>query len=399
MNTGIVYQIGETFQQDCGTRCTCRTGGQIDCVTVQCDFDGPTCYTNGDPHYYTFDRNAHHYQGTCQYVHVERCTNSEFSIKTRNIAHNSRVSCVGEVTIEAPGVDIVMARGFPIPVTINGQLETTTNINLYNSNGVEVRRIGSSIHVFLNTIGIRVFWNGVYRIDVTVSTRLLNELCGLCGTYNGNRNDDLQRRDGALATSTVDFGDSWLVPNSCANVGKRNAPGVENCSTNATVIQEGQERCAVLLGDVFNSCSGVVNATQFIENCEFDYCCCADSDREDCYCDNLAAYAGACADAGVPLSTWRNSFCRESTRYIPIILVENYVATYVCIIMNYFCFYAALQCPTGMVYQQCGSFCPPTCDDINATATCQGGCAEGCFCPDGQVLLDGACVDPFVCTG
>ena len=64
-----------------------------------------------------------------------------------------------------------------------------------------------------------------------------------------------------------------------------------------------------------------------------------------------------------------------------------------------FIFCLALQCPTGMVYQQCGSFCPPTCDDINATATCQGGCAEGCFCPDGQVLLDGKCVDPFACTG
>ena len=85
MNTGIVYQIGETFQQGCGTRCTCRTGGQIDCVTVQCDFDGPTCSTNGDPHYLTFDRYAHHYQGRCQYVHVERCTNSEFSIKTKTL--------------------------------------------------------------------------------------------------------------------------------------------------------------------------------------------------------------------------------------------------------------------------------------------------------------------------
>ena len=310
MNTGIMYQSGETFQQDCRTRCTCMEG-QIDCVTVQCDFNGPTCSTNGDPHYYTFDRNAHHFQGTCQYVHVERCTNSEFSIRTRNIGHNGRVSCVGEVTIVAPRVTIVMPRGFPIPVTINGQLETTNNIILYDSNGVEVRRVGRSIHVFLNTIGIRVFWNGVYRIDVTVSTNLLYELCGLCGTYNGNRSDDFRRRDGVIAKSIVDFGNSWLVQNSCQAVGKRSAPGVVNCSTDPIIIKEGQDRCAVLTRDVFSSCNRIVNATQFIENCEFDYCCCADSDREECYCDNLAAYAGACADAGVPLSIWRNLFCRE----------------------------------------------------------------------------------------
>ena len=313
MNTGIVYQIGETFQQDCGTRCTCRTGGQIDCMSIPCPIDGPTCSTNGDPHYYTFDRNAHHFQGICQYVHVERCANSEFSIRTRNIGHNSVVSCVGEVTIVAPGVTIVMPRGFPIPVTINGQLETTTNIVLYNLNGVEVRRVGRSIHVFLNTIGIRVFWDGVYRIDVTVSRSLLNELCGLCGTYNDNRNDDFRRRDGVVTQSTVDFGNSWLVPNSCQAVGKRNAPGVANCSTDPIIIQEAQSRCAALMGDVFSSCNTVVNTTQFIENCEFDYCCCTDADREECYCDNLAAYAAACADAGVPLSTWRNSFCRKLT--------------------------------------------------------------------------------------
>ena len=308
----ISIEIGETFQKDCGTRCTCRRGGQLDCMSVPCPIDGSTCHTNGDPHYYTFDQNVHHFQGTCQYAHVERCTNSEFSIRTRNFGHNSRVSCVGEVTIIASGVTIVMTRGHPPPVTINGQQQTTNAVTLYNSNGVKVTR-NSGVYVFLNTIGIRVAWNGVYRIDVTVSTSLQNELCGLCGTYNGNRNDDFQRRDGVVTQSTVDFGNSGLIPNSCQAVGKRNAPEVANCSTDPAVIQEGQSRCAVLMGDVFSSCNNIVNATQFIENCEFDYCCCSDTDREDCYCDNLAAYAAACADAGVPLSTWRNSFCRRLT--------------------------------------------------------------------------------------
>ena len=312
-NTGIVYQIGETYQRDCGTRCTCRVGGQTDCMSVPCDFNGPTCHTNGDPHYTTFDGFAHHYQGGCQYAHVERCTNSEFSIKTRNIVHNSRVSCVGEVTVEVPGVTIIMARGNPIPVTINGQMASNTDIVIYESvaTGVEVKRVGTSIHLFLNTIGIRLSWNGVYGVTVTASTRLLNELCGLCGTYNGNRNDDLQRRGGALTTSVTAFGDSWLVPGSCTGVGKRDAQGTPGCSTDPVVIQEGQNRCSVLREGVFSTCNNVVDPTQFIENCEFDYCCCSEADREDCYCDNLAAYAAACAEAGVVLSTWRNSFCRK----------------------------------------------------------------------------------------
>ena len=67
----------------------------------------------------------------------------------------------------------------------------------------------------------------------------------------------------------------------------------------------------VLREGVFSVCSKVVDPTLYIENCEFDYCCCTETDREDCYCDNLATYAAACADAGVVLSTWRNFFCRK----------------------------------------------------------------------------------------
>ena len=53
-----------------------------------------------------------------------------------------------------------------------------------------------------------------------------------------------------------------------------------------------------------------------------------------------------------------------------------------------------------MVYQQCGSLCPQTCDNVR-TSNCHahGGCAEGCFCPDGQVLYNGRCIHPIVCPG
>ena len=58
----------------------------------------------------------------------------------------------------------------------------------------------------------------------------------------------------------------------------------------------------------------------------------------------------------------------------------------------------AIQCPTGMVYQQCGSLCIQTCTN-NITSGCYDGCAEGCFCPDGLVLSNGKCVHPIACPG
>jgi len=60
-------------------------------------------------------------------------------------------------------------------------------------------------------------------------------------------------------------------------------------------------------------------------------------------------------------------------------------------------FYTALPCPAGMVYQQCGPLCPQTCDNLGLP--CEGGCAEGCFCPMGEVLLRGLCVNSSQCEG
>ena len=57
----------------------------------------------------------------------------------------------------------------------------------------------------------------------------------------------------------------------------------------------------------------------------------------------------------------------------------------------------AIKCPAGMVYKQCGSLCPQTCDSIGQT--CNSGCAEGCFCPDGQFLLNGRCINSTQCSG
>ena len=59
--------------------------------------------------------------------------------------------------------------------------------------------------------------------------------------------------------------------------------------------------------------------------------------------------------------------------------------------------FIAIECPSGMVYQQCGALCPQVC---YGPTICNGGCAEGCFCPDGQVVDDeGQCVERGICGG
>ena len=50
-----------------------------------------------------------------------------------------------------------------------------------------------------------------------------------------------------------------------------------------------------------------------------------------------------------------------------------------------------------MVFQQCGALCPQVC---GKTTACKRGCAEGCFCPDGQVVNnEGQCMLTGTCGG
>jgi len=333
---GLCYEYGDEIQPNCSTRCTCvprgrSTGGQFICENMPCTYDGPTCEVDGDPHYKTFDGYWHHFQGICEYILTKPCDGDDFIISAGNIGHvGSPVSCVGLVRIKIPSenLEILLERGDFGTITINGN--TLDDGTQYITDSVDVVRSGGYPVVFLKSRGIRVFYDGIYRAQVTVSTSLEGQLCGLCGSYNNTIHDDLQMQNGVIIplpdvygeSLTIGgdieaFGDSWRIPDpsnpECDDGGRsrRNAPGVANCSTDSDIVTEGQTRCSVLEEDPFTTCHGVVNVTQYVANCEFDYCCCNETEREDCYCDALSSYASVCADAGVTIPNWRTSeICR-----------------------------------------------------------------------------------------
>ena len=58
----------------------------------------------------------------------------------------------------------------------------------------------------------------------------------------------------------------------------------------------------------------------------------------------------------------------------------------------------AIECPPGMVYQQCGPLCPQTCD-TDEDVECSNGCVEGCFCPSEKFTSYGFCLDFKDCQG
>jgi len=55
-------------------------------------------------------------------------------------------------------------------------------------------------------------------------------------------------------------------------------------------------------------------------------------------------------------------------------------------------------CPSGKVFQSCGTACPLTCENPNPRP-CTRNCVIGCFCPPGQLESNGQCVIPTDCPG
>lgn len=205
-------------------------------------------------------------------------------------------------------------------MSINGIVQPNTgDNNIYQSNTVDISRSGGNPYVFLKTIGLRISWNGrYYLVKVTTSTLNIGQLCGLFGTYNNDRNDDLQKPDGTIVTNIIEFGDSWLIPDATtpgcegtslakrdAQKAKRNAANIEGCTSEPAVVSEAQQQCAFMRQEPFTPCNSVVDPSTFIANCEFDYCCVDEAEREEFLCGAFSTYAGVCAEAGLTISSWR----------------------------------------------------------------------------------------------
>jgi len=307
---GLLYVEGAQIQPNCTSRCTCQER-EFQCETQTCLTDGPTCIATGDPHYQTFDLRHYDFQGDCEYILSTPCDSDEFSIIVGNSAHNEFVSFTEQVTILVPGESlvIILGRGSGGTVTINGEVQPNNGDEVKAlTGGVEVVRTGGHPHVILTAQGIRLFWDGNYRVEVTVSTAWLGRLCGLCGNYNGNALDDFTTPAGDLAATADDFGMSWVTGDT-SSCGLLNDPPrcIGDIRTDAEV------RCNVLTRGVFAACNAIVDPVPFVEDCVFDYCNCNDDAREDCYCNSLATYSSVCAANGLPILNWRDFYCRKLT--------------------------------------------------------------------------------------
>ncbi|XP_073079394.1 von Willebrand factor isoform X1 [Manis javanica] len=364
---GREYAPGDTLKMGCNT-CVCRDR-KWNCTDHVCD---ATCSAIGMAHYLTFDGLKYMFPGECQYVLVQDYCGGNpgtFRILVGNEGCSyPSVKCKKRVTILVEGGEIELFDG---EVNVKKPMKDETYFEIVES--------GRYVILLLSK-AISVVWDHHLGISVSLKQTYQEQVCGLCGNFDGNQNNDFTSSSLQVEEDPVDFGNSWKVSLQCADTRKEpldSSPA--SCRNNVMKQTMVDSACRVLTSDAFQDCNKLVDPEPFLDVCIYDTCSCESIGDCACFCDSIAAYAHMCAQHG-KVVTWRTAtLCPQSCEERN--LRDN----------GYECEWR---------YASCAPACPITCQHPEPLV-CPVQCVEGCHahCPPGKVLdeLLQSCVDPEDC--
>ncbi|XP_078524644.1 IgGFc-binding protein-like [Lissotriton helveticus] len=375
---GHYYQPGEViFSDGCKEMCQCLANNNTKCTNISCapdeycsnhtgvqgcfPKDSSTCVVTGDPHYTTFDKRKYDFHGNCTYVLAQPCNSSQtpFAVYASNEYrwNTHTVAYIKAIYVDVYGVVVSLLKDKLVQV--NG-----ANVTLPNSPvaGVSISFSGKYVVVQTN-FGLVVRYDGNHYADLKVTSDYQNEMCGLCGDYDGAPGNDFKTPDRELVTGVNDFGNSWNVDPKCNGTGSTVVP---ECTEEEQESYEGPAYCGILLNPhgPFAPCHTKINPNTFFQDCVYDLCELGPGQRP--LCEALESYVNECQERNVTLRPWRNeTFC-------------------------------PLVCPPNSHYDPCGSACPATCWDPRP-GSCDRPCVEGCHCNAGFVHNGEQCVKEKDC--
>ncbi|XDV31973.1 hypothetical protein PO909_002888 [Leuciscus waleckii] len=324
------------------------------------------CWAMGDPHYSTFDQRYFDFMGTCTYVVTRNCQKNDsipaFEVLAKNENRGDmRVSYVALVIVNIGGITISVEGSDPGKVRIDHSVWSLPVV--LDDVGVSMFQSGSFITI-LFSFGLNVQYDYNHYLVVSMPTAFMNKVCGLCGNFNGDPNDDFTMPSNTQAPNATAFGQSWKVHNLTWDEGCRDDNSGHECDAQALKQWEGENYCGLLMKGPFSQCHSVINPAIYIQNCLYDVCL-ADGHR-NYLCNVLEVYSSVCQHFGIQLTNWREA--------------AN-------------CSY---RCPENSHYEFCGCACPLTCG-LRAHLNCTLPCVETCACDPGFVLSGSKCVHSAQC--
>lgn len=182
-----------------------------------------------------------------------------------------------------------------------------------NDGAIKVYKEGAH-YAIATDFGLLLTYDLIYHVTVTVPGNYREKTCGLCGNFNGDRNDDFQQPNRQLTKDVNAFGKSWEVSIPgvvCGNGCEGNA--CPKCDPARKAVFEKTTYCGIVTAPKgpFAACHSKLDPRPYFNDCMFDVCA-ANGDGQ-VLCDSVAAYAFSCHKAGVDIKNWRTtSFCRKS---------------------------------------------------------------------------------------
>ncbi|XP_051545118.1 mucin-2-like [Myxocyprinus asiaticus] len=343
-HNGVTYSPGEQVQEDCNT-CTC-IDGMWTCTKKACY---GTCTIYGEGHFKTFDGKRYSFHGDCEYILAHDYCEMDHSPSFRLVTEN--IPCGSTNSICSKSIDLYFGRykmmlseenGVNVKVETNG---TDYEYQIYSAGiyiVIEVREL------------LNLIWDNKTSLMLQLHPSLKGKVCGLCGNFDGNANNDFMKHNGEEVADTDAFGNSWKVNPSCPDGTNMMNPCEEKPHRSAWAIKQ----CSIIKSIVFKDCHSLVDSVPYYDACVRDTCACDTGGDCDCFCTAVAAYAAECRKKGACVA-WRSpSVC-------PL-----------------FCDFYNPPGECEWHYKACGS-CMKTCKNRAGTCSPQIPPLEGCFlqCP------------------
>ncbi|NXP87133.1 OTOG protein, partial [Passerina amoena] len=343
---GSFFEMGSVVYEDCNN-CTC-IGGKWICTNFTCPAE---CSVSGDTHFMTFDGRKYTFQATCQYILAKSRTSGMFTVSLQNApcGQNQDGSCIQSVSLilkQDPKRQVTLTHSGD--VLIYDQYK----INLpYADELFEIRKLSSVFLQVKTQIGLQILYDREgLRLYLQVDERWKDETVGLCGTFNGNTEDDFLSPVGVTESTPELFGNTWKTSSAC--VLAHDSSQVDPCDVHLQAASYAAEACSILTKDLFAPCYPYLSPVPYFEQCRRDTCKCG----QTCFCSALAHYAHHCRRFGV--------------------VIDFRGAVPDC----------ALSCEDTKEYSTCVSTCGRTCQALSVPETCSSDCVEGCACPSGMYL-------------
>ncbi|XP_071618105.1 mucin-5AC-like isoform X8 [Heliangelus exortis] len=353
IHNGNFYSPGESIRVGCNN-CTC-TNRKWQCSENPCL---ETCSVYGDGHYTTFDGKRFDFEGDCEYVLVQNYCGQQglnqgtFRVITENIpCGTTGTTCSKSIKVFLGNYELVLTDGHSdvIQRTPGGQMP------------FQMHSMGIYL-VVDTTVGLMLMWDRKTSIFIKLSPSFQGQICGLCGNYDGNGNNDFTTRSQSVVGNVMEFANSWKVSSSCPNANQTKDP----CTANPYRKAWAQKQCSIITSEVFAKCHSQVEPNEYYQACVEDACACDTGGDCECFCTAVAAYAQACNELDICIS-WRTpSIC-------PL-----------------FCDYYNPKGECEWHYKPCGAPCMKTCNNPSGSCLHELRGLEGCYphCPKNKPYFD-----------